>query len=78
MANFKSREMRLLDSIFEMEGGYVLNFSNRTMDEFFSEELGINIYDEIYAGSGTSKAWRLRTLLQLADPLTVVRVLGKV
>ena len=75
MAKFKSREMRLLDSIFEMEGGYVLNFSNRTMDEFFSEELGINIYDEIYAGSGTSKAWRLRTLLQLADPLTVVRVL---
>ncbi|MNO78671.1 hypothetical protein D3C76_698190 [compost metagenome] len=36
MANFKSTEMRFLDSIFDMEGGYVLDFSDRTMGLFFS------------------------------------------
>ena len=43
MANFKSTEMKFLDSIFNMGGGYVLDFSNRTMGEFFLEELNIDI-----------------------------------
>ena len=75
MANFKSTEMRFLDSIFGMGRGYVLDFSDRTMDEFFLEELEIDISHEMFSKDGTSKARRVRCLLQNADNLTVVRVL---
>ena len=75
MANFKSTEMRFLDSIFDMGGGYVLDFSNRTMDEFFMEELEIDISHEMFSKDGTSKARRVKCLLQNADHPTVVRVL---
>lgn len=75
MANFKSTEMRLLDSIFNMGSGYVLDFSNRTMSEFFLEELEIDIDHEMFSEDGTSKAKRLRCLLQNADLSTVNRVL---
>jgi len=75
VANFKSTEMRFLDSIFDMGGGYVLDFSNRTMDEFFMEELEIDISHEIFSRDGTSKARRVKCLLQNADHPTVVRVL---
>lgn len=75
MANFKSTEMRFLDAIFDMGGGYVLDFSNRTMDEFFMEELEIDISHEMFSKDGTSKARRVRCLLQNADHSTVIRVL---
>lgn len=75
MANFKSTEMKFLDSIFNMGGGYVLDFSNRTMGEFFLEELNIDIDHEMFSKDGTSKARRLRCLLQNADSSTVCRVL---
>lgn len=75
MANFKSTEMRFLDSIFEMSEGYVLDFSTPTMDRFFMEELEIDISHEMFSKDGTSKARRVRCLLQNADHPTVVRVL---
>lgn len=75
MANFKSTEMKFLDSIFEMGGGYVLDFSDRTMGEFFLEELNIDIDHAMFSKDGTSKAKRLRCLLQNADVPTVYRVL---
>ncbi len=58
-----------------MGGGYVLDFSNRTMSEFFIEELEIDIDHEMFSRDGTSKARRLRCLLQNADRPTVIRVL---
>ena len=39
-------DMRIIDRVFGMEGGYVLDFSNRTFAEFFHEELGVDIYDD--------------------------------
>ncbi|WP_223527282.1 restriction endonuclease [Pseudomonas sp. BF-B-26] len=75
MANFKSTEMKLLDSIFDMGGGYVLDFSDRTMGNFFLEELNIDIDHAMFSKDGTSKAKRLRCLLQNADVPTVYRVL---
>ena len=48
MVKIKHSENRTIDKIFKMEEGYVLNFSNRTMYEFFDDELGIDIDDEKY------------------------------
>jgi hypothetical protein len=35
MVTIKSTDMRFLDALFEMEGGYVLDFSDRTTGLFF-------------------------------------------
>ena len=37
-----------------MGDGYVLNFSNKTLAEFFDDELGISIYDDRYEAEGNS------------------------
>lgn len=71
----KSIDIKLLDDIFEMHGGYVLDFSNRTFAEFFYEELNINIDDPRYDAEGTSKAKRLRYFLKQASAETVVDAL---
>jgi hypothetical protein len=76
MTNIRSIDMLLLDDIFEMHGGYVLNFSDRTFAKFFAEELNIDIGDLRYALNGTSKAKRLRCFLQTVDKPTVVRTLN--
>lgn len=75
MPKIKALDMKFLDEVFKMEGGYVLDFSDRTMASFFSDELNIDIYDVRYAVNGTSKAKRLRCFLQTVDAQTAVRVL---
>lgn len=75
MSNVRSIDMMFLDDIFDMGGGYVLNFSDRTFAQFFAEELNIDIDDPIYARTGGSKGKRLRCFLQTADKPTVVRTL---
>ncbi|APV52285.1 hypothetical protein BWI17_04330 [Betaproteobacteria bacterium GR16-43] len=47
-----------------MGGGYVLDFSDRTFAEFFSDELSVDIDDPRYRGGGDSKAKRLRYYLR--------------
>ena len=71
----RSIDMRLIDDLFEMGGGYVLNFSNKTFAEFFDDELGINIDDSRYEVEGTSKAKRLRFFLKTCDPQVRIRTL---
>lgn len=71
----KSVDVKLLDEIFEMGSGYVLDFSNRTFSELFIEELGINIDNPNYAVDGGSKAKRLRCYLRQANTNEVVKVL---
>ncbi len=70
----KSIDIKLLDEIFEMGGGFVLDFSNPTFSEFFNEELGINIDDPAYDANGTSKAKRLRFYLRQASTENVIKV----
>jgi len=75
MTNIRSIDMMLIDDIFEMGAGYVLNFSDRTIAQFFAEELSIDFEDAAYRKNGTSKAKRLRCFLQTVDKPTVVRTL---
>lgn len=75
MPKIQPLDMKLLDLLFEMEGGYVLDFSNTTFSRFFFEELEIDIDDPLFTADGTSKARRLRSFLRLADTQTCVRAL---
>ena len=71
----KRLDFDLLDYIFEMGGGYVLDFSNQTYSEFFNDELGINIDDDKFCDIGTSKGKRLRSYLKQSETEDVLRVL---
>nr|AWD72292.1 hypothetical protein pH8NP2_p018 [Polaromonas sp. H8N] len=64
MPKIKALDMKFLDEVFQMESGFVLDFSDRTMASFFSDELNVDIYDVRYAANGTSKAKCLRCFLQ--------------
>ena len=44
-AKIRIMDMPILDKVFAMETGWVLNFTNRTFAEFFREELRVDIYD---------------------------------
>jgi len=48
MPNIRSIDMMVLDDIFDMGSGYVLNFSDRTFAQFFAEELNVDIDNPIY------------------------------
>lgn len=75
MSNIRALDMLFLDDVFDMGGGYVLDFSDRTFAQFFAEELNIAIDDPIYARNGSSKGKRLRCFLQTVVKPTVVRTL---
>jgi Abortive infection C-terminus len=69
--------MRIFDDAFDMHGGYVLNFSDRTMSEFFDDEFQISLDEEKYRLNGGSKAKRLRTFIAAEDEFVVGRVLRR-
>jgi phosphatidylserine/phosphatidylglycerophosphate/cardiolipin synthase-like enzyme len=60
MSNLSSVEKRILENFLGMKSGYVLDFSNRTFEEFIFENTNINIYEDKYNYESGSKANRLR------------------
>ena len=60
MSNLTRNEKDILEAFLEMKSGYVLDFSNRTFQEFIFEHTGIDIYDFLYNYESGSKANRLR------------------
>ena len=77
MANLKRSEMRLIDEVFAMGSGYVLDYSNLTFSEFFEDEFGINIYQDKYETRGSSKANHLRAFIEAEDGFLVAKVLRR-
>jgi len=77
MASVKRSDMRLIDQVFGMESGYVLDFSNRTFSEFFEDEFGINVYQDKYQLRGGSKANVLRGFIDVEDGYLVGKALRK-
>ena len=67
MAKLTTNEKEILEELFQMRGGYVLNFSDRTFGEFFQNDMAFNIFDPRYNYASGSKANRLRGFWQVAD-----------
>ncbi len=63
MSEFNYMERRHLEECLQMGGGYVLDFSNRTFQEFVFDAVKLNIDDEAVGGLG-SKANRLRHFMK--------------
>jgi hypothetical protein len=68
-------ELRAIDTVLEMGGGYVLDFTDRTFAEFFRDH-GVQIDDPKYSAEGGSKAKRLRYFLRITPPPLSGKVLA--
>ncbi len=53
-------EKNKFEKLFGMKSGYVMDFSDRTFQEFIGDAIGIDIYDEKCNHGSGSKANRLR------------------
>ncbi|MEG5888136.1 hypothetical protein UXP46_23115 [Enterobacter ludwigii] len=73
------RDIKSFNQLFEdpLNAGYVLDFTNRSMREFFESEFSIDIDNDIYRTDGNSKMKRLRSLLKQDDRETVLRVVTR-
>lgn len=77
MANLSTNDKQILEKLFQMNGGYVLNFHDRTMGEFFADDIKINIYDKKYEYASGSKANYMRGFWRVADDILVGKSVQK-
>ena len=60
MSSLKTNEKQILESLLRMGSGYVLNFSDRTISEFFKDHISVDLYEKSYDYGSGSKANRIR------------------
>ncbi len=60
MSSLTMLEKSKLETLFDMSGGYVLNFSDATFANFFAKHGNFDIHSKKYQAGGTSKAKKLR------------------
>ena len=60
MSDLKYVDQQVLERLFKMSGGYVLDFTDRTFREFVSDAVQRDIYDQKYKYASGSKANCLR------------------
>ncbi len=86
MSNLTGAERKILEVVFGMKSGLVLDFSDQGFAEFF-DSYGVEIHGSQYLGKGTSKAKKLRAFWDkepdelvgpvLSDLLDVSEILGR-
>jgi len=78
MSSLTPIEKAALGSLFDMSSGYVLDFSDATIETFFGE-LDIEIHSDKYQSKGSSKAKKLREFWRLeSDEVVGSSVLGMI
>jgi hypothetical protein len=78
MSSLAPREKAVLEGLFGMSGGYVLDFSDATIGTFFGE-LDIDIHSDKYQRNGSSKAKKLREFWRLeSDDVVGASILGMI
>ena len=74
MAQIPAYENAIIEKLFQMKEGYVMDFTNSSISQFIGTSISRNIYDAKYAdGNSGSKANRLRKLFQVEPD----RIVGK-
>ncbi len=76
MSDLTVSEKRTLEQLLGMESGYVLDFTDRTFDEFIQENTGRDIRDARYDYRSGSKANRLRAFWSKEDNALVGKLLS--
>ena len=78
MSDLNAMEKRKLERAFNMGSGYVLEFSNRTFEDFVADCTGIEIYDDKYSYESGSKANRLRAFWEIESNSIVGKLLDEI
>jgi hypothetical protein len=77
MANLLARDKYIIEKLFGMESGYVMDFSNPTFERFIADAINI----DIYAGEGykeySSKANKLRLIFRRENDQVVGTLLNE-
>lgn len=70
-----SKQRMVFDRIFHSGDGYVLDFTDRTMAEWFEETFNLDIFQPRFQIEGASKGKTLRGFVAVAEPRLVANVL---
>ena len=76
MSSLTTVDKRYLETVLNMAGGYVQDFSDRTFEEFFNR-YNVDIHGDKYQSYGTSKAKKMRAFWEQEPDDLVGRVLSK-
>ena len=76
MSSLTDIDKRYFEKILNMEGGYLLNFSDRSFGQFFAHHK-INIHSQKYQTYGTSKAKKMRAFWEQESDRVVAKVLSE-
>jgi hypothetical protein len=76
MSSLTDIEKRYLEKILEMQGGYVLDYTDATFAEFFKRHK-IDIHSQRYQTYGTSKAKKMRAFWDQEPDAVVAPVLSE-
>jgi len=77
MSSIGHLEKEYFEELFDMDSGYVMEFTNESFERFFKTTVGDDIYDDKYSEFGTSKAKRLRSYWDNEPDKKVGRVLNE-
>lgn len=75
MPKLPRADLTCVRDLLGMNGGYVMDLSNRDLADLVRDEIDVEIEDVRYAVGGTSKAKRMQALLELSDARTSARLL---
>ena len=76
MSNLTAADKRCLEKVFDMDGGYVLDFSDEAFGQFF-ESFNVDIHGVRYQTYGSSKAKKMRAFWNEESDALVGRVLSE-
>lgn len=76
MADISYIEKSKIESFLGMKSGYVMDFIDRTFNEFVGEATGLDIFAEKYNYSSNSKANRLRGFMKVESNYVVGKLLS--
>lgn len=77
MANLSAREKAKFEELFEMSGGYVLDFTNATFQSFIADTVNLNIYSDRGYEEHCSKANKLRQIWNQESDLIVGKLMSE-
>ena len=75
MSSLKYWEIRSLEKALEMHSWFVLDFSDRTFWDFILDHTSLNIHDQKYSETWTSKAKKLRSFWSIESDTVVWNLL---
>ncbi|ROH98094.1 abortive infection family protein [Chryseobacterium daecheongense] len=75
MAELNYQEKETIEDFLGMKSGYVMDFSNRTFQEFIYKAVKKDIYDPIYQYASCSKANLLRKFIEIENSSIVGKLI---